>query len=82
MQVSRNYLASLQQLVGDLEELGVEVVAVSADGRERAEAFVRTPSPRYMLSLKVTLSAHCAQSFSSACSKVLSRCFGRRVSAR
>ena len=43
MQVSRNYLASLQQLIPDLDELGVEVVAVSADGRERAEAFVRGP---------------------------------------
>ena len=44
-QVSRNYLASLQDMVGNLEPLGVEVVAVSADGRERAEAFVRPPCP-------------------------------------
>lgn len=49
MQVSRNYLASLQQLIPDLDELGVEVVAVSADGRERAEAFVRGPSHPHLL---------------------------------
>lgn len=39
--VSKNYLASLQQIIYELDELGVEVVAVSGDGRERAEAFVR-----------------------------------------
>lgn len=39
--VSRNYLVALQQILGDLEELGVELLAVSADPRERAEAFVR-----------------------------------------
>lgn len=38
--VSKNYLASLQQIIYELDELGVEVVAVSGDGRERAEAFV------------------------------------------
>ncbi|KAK9837331.1 hypothetical protein WJX81_006697 [Elliptochloris bilobata] len=38
--VSRNYLASLQQMIPNLDELGVEVVAVSSDGRERAEAFL------------------------------------------
>ena len=52
MQVSRNYLASLQQLIPDLDELGVEVVAVSADGRERAEAFVRGPQPHICLRLR------------------------------
>ncbi len=40
--VSRNYLASLQQVMGELDELGVEVIAVSSDGRERAESFVRS----------------------------------------
>ncbi len=39
--VSKNYLASLQQIIFELDELGVEVIAVSGDGRERAEAFVR-----------------------------------------
>lgn len=39
--VSKNYLASLQQIIYELDELGVEVVAVSGDGRERAESFVR-----------------------------------------
>ena len=38
--VSKNYLASLQQIYYELDELGVEVIAVSGDGRERAEAFV------------------------------------------
>ncbi|EIE18663.1 hypothetical protein COCSUDRAFT_45149 [Coccomyxa subellipsoidea C-169] len=38
--VSKNYLASLQQIIYELDELGVEVVAVSGDGRERAEAFL------------------------------------------
>ena len=38
--VSKNYLASLQQIIFELDELGVEVVAISGDGRERAEAFV------------------------------------------
>lgn len=42
--VSKNYLASLQQIIYELDELGVEVVAVSGDGRERAEAFVSCPS--------------------------------------
>ena len=42
--VSKNYLASLQQIYYELDELGVEVIAVSGDGRERAEAFV-TPKP-------------------------------------
>ncbi|BDA49815.1 hypothetical protein COCOBI_14-4350 [Coccomyxa sp. Obi] len=38
--VSKNYLASLQQIIYELDELGVEVIAVSGDGRERAEAFL------------------------------------------
>lgn len=38
--VSKNFLASLQQIVFELDELAVEVVAVSGDGRERAESFV------------------------------------------
>jgi peroxiredoxin len=42
--VSKNYLASLQQIIYELDELGVEVVAVSGDGRERAEAFVSCTS--------------------------------------
>ena len=42
--VSKNYLASLQQIIYELDELGVEVVAVSGDGRERAEAFVSYPT--------------------------------------
>jgi peroxiredoxin len=42
--VSKNYLASLQQIIYELDELGVEVVAVSGDGRERAESFVRAYS--------------------------------------
>ena len=41
--VSKNYLASLQQIYYELDELGVEVIAVSGDGRERAEAFVSSP---------------------------------------
>lgn len=41
--VSKNYLASLQQIIFELEDLGVEVVAVSGDGRERADAFVSPP---------------------------------------
>ena len=45
--VSKNYLASLQQIFFELDELGVEVVAVSGDGRERAEAFV-SPSSMQM----------------------------------
>jgi alkyl hydroperoxide reductase subunit AhpC len=40
--VSRNYLASLQQCVFELDELGVEVLAVTADGREKAEGFLET----------------------------------------
>ena len=40
-QVSRNYLAALQHLAPDLDQMGVEVIAVSGDPRERAEAFVR-----------------------------------------
>ncbi len=44
--VSKNYLASLQQIIYELDELGVEVVAVSGDGRERAEAFVRPSGTR------------------------------------
>ena len=43
--VSKNYLASLQQIYYELDELGVEVIAVSGDGRERAESFVSPPSP-------------------------------------
>jgi len=39
--VSRNYLAALQHLASDLDQMGVEVIAVSGDPRERAEAFVR-----------------------------------------
>ena len=38
--VSRNYLASLQQIIYELDDLGVEVLALTADGREKAEAFV------------------------------------------
>ena len=41
--VSKNYLASLQQIIFELVDLGVEVVAVSGDGRERADAFVSPP---------------------------------------
>ena len=36
----RNYLASIQQLHYELDEMGCEVLAVSADGREKAEGFV------------------------------------------
>ena len=43
--VSKNYLASLQQTIDELNELDVEVIAVSGDGRERAEAFVSFFSP-------------------------------------
>lgn len=43
--VSKNYLASLQQIYYELDELGVEVIAVSGDGRERAEAFVSSHWP-------------------------------------
>ncbi len=43
--VSKNYLASLQQIIYELDELGVEVIAVSGDGRERAEAFVSPACP-------------------------------------
>jgi peroxiredoxin len=43
--VSKNYLASLQQIYYELDELGVEVIAVSGDGRERAEAFVSSQRP-------------------------------------
>lgn len=43
--VSKNYLASLQQIIYELDELGVEVIAVSGDGRERAEAFVSYACP-------------------------------------
>ena len=43
--VSKNYLASLQQIYYELDELGAEVIAVSGDGRERAESFVSSPSP-------------------------------------
>ena len=39
--MSRNYLAALQHLASDLDQMGVEVIAVSGDPRERAEAFVR-----------------------------------------
>lgn len=38
--VSKNYLASLQMIIDELDEMGVEVIAVSGDGRERAESFV------------------------------------------
>ena len=43
--VSKNYLASLQQIYYELDELGVEVIAVSGDGRERAESFVSPSKP-------------------------------------
>ena len=42
--VSKNYLASLQQIYYELDELGAEVIAVSGDGRERAESFVSSHS--------------------------------------
>ena len=45
LQVSRNYLAALQHLATDLDQMGVEVIAVSGDPRERAEAFVRFIRP-------------------------------------
>ncbi len=54
--VSKNYLASLQQIIYELDELGVEVVAVSGDGRERAEAFVSRPSASISHSLFPELS--------------------------
>ena len=38
--VSRNYLAAVDGAAADLDALGVEVLALTADGRERAEAFV------------------------------------------
>ncbi|CAK0783480.1 hypothetical protein CVIRNUC_006679 [Coccomyxa viridis] len=40
--VSKNYLASLQQIYYELDELGAEVIAVSGDGRERAESFLES----------------------------------------
>eukprot|EP00891_Asterochloris_glomerata_P009065 jgi/Astpho2/9065/Aster-02724 len=40
--VSRNYLASIQQLHYELDEMGCEVLAVSADGREKAEGFAES----------------------------------------
>ena len=38
--VSRNYLAAVEGAVGDLDALGVEVLAITADPRDRAEGFV------------------------------------------
>ena len=38
--VSKNYLASIHMIHRELQELNVEVIAVSGDGRERAESFV------------------------------------------
>jgi len=38
--VTRNYLAAVDSAAADLDGLGVEVLAITADGRERAEAFV------------------------------------------
>ncbi len=46
--VSKNYLASLQQIYYELDELGVEVIAVSGDGRERAESFVSSPNSAFI----------------------------------
>ncbi len=51
--VSKNYLASLQQIYYELDELGVEVIAVSGDGRERAEAFVSPQQPESLLLSKL-----------------------------
>jgi peroxiredoxin len=53
--VSKNYLASLQQIIYELDELGVEVIAVSSDGRERAEAFVSRPTVEQGLFLVLDL---------------------------
>ena len=39
--MSRNYLSALLHIAPELDAMGVEVVAVSGDPRERAEAFVR-----------------------------------------
>jgi hypothetical protein len=36
---------SSAQVLGDLQELGVELLAVSGDPRERAESFVRLIKP-------------------------------------
>jgi len=47
--VSRNYLASLQQIIYELDDLGVEVLALTADGREKAEAFVSSPPASFKL---------------------------------
>ena len=49
--VSRNYLASLQQIIYELDDLGVEVLALTADGREKAEAFVSFTSNLYLSTL-------------------------------
>lgn len=46
--VSRNYLASLQQIIYELDDLGVEVLALTADGREKAEAFVSSCATLYL----------------------------------
>ena len=42
----------LLQVLGDLQELGVELLAVSGDPRERAESFVRPlpPAALFLLS--------------------------------
>ena len=55
--VSRNYLASLQQIIYELDDLGVEVLAVTADGREKAEAFVSFPSCH--LAVSEAFAVHC-----------------------
>ena len=54
--VSKNYLASLQQIYYELDELGVEVIAVSGDGRERAESFVSSLSSAFIALHRTQLS--------------------------
>lgn len=59
--VSKNYLASLQQIIYELDELGVEVVAVSGDGRERAEAFVSLALSKHSKHLSTLANGHSQQ---------------------
>lgn len=67
--VSRNYLASLQQIIYELDDLGVEVLALTADGREKAEAFVSF-STFLCSNLPVLVFQHCM----GQCCHFISRC--------
>ncbi len=50
------YLAELNEYVPRLNELGVDILAVSADSKERAEAHMREVSPEFDIGYGLTVS--------------------------